>query len=239
MPDLLTRVRTSVRHRVGEGRTSKTARRVRDENLTYLMAEQLQGIEACLRDVARRGVAGDFVEAGVALGGSGVVIAGHLRGGRAFHGFDVFGMIPPPTENDPPEVHERYATIRSGASDGIAGNTYYGYRDDLYEQVCATFARFGLAVDGRRIVLLRGLFEDTLRPSGPVAFAHLDCDWYDPVALCLERIHPHLSPGGYLVVDDYYAYGGARRATDEFLAAAGDLERSEISSGRHLVLRRR
>jgi asparagine synthase (glutamine-hydrolysing) len=239
MADLLTRVRNTVSHRIGEARTSKTARRVRDENLTYLMAEQLQGIEACLRDVLRRDVEGDFLEAGLALGGSGIVIAGHLRDGRAFHGFDVFGMIPPPTENDPPEVHERYATIRSGASEGIGGDTYYGYRDDLYEQVRASFERFGVPVDGQRVVLHRGLFEDTLRPDRPVAFAHLDCDWYDPVALCLQRIHPHLSPGGYVVIDDYYAYGGARRATDEFLAETGDLERSEISSGRHLVLRRR
>ena len=239
MADLLMRVRRRVGQRAGPARTSKTARRVREERLTYLMPEQLQGIEACLRDVVRRGVDGDFLEAGVALGGSGVVIAGHLRGARVFHGFDVFAMIPPPTKNDPPEVHERYATIRSGASEGIGGDTYYGYRGDLYDQVCATFARFDVAVDGRRVALHRGLFKDTLRPSRPVAFAHLDCDWYDPVRLCLERIHPHLSSGGYLVIDDYYAYGGATRATDEFVAAVGDLERSDISPGRHLVLRRR
>jgi asparagine synthase (glutamine-hydrolysing) len=239
MADLLTRARRRVRQGAGRAGTSKTARRVREEKLTYLMPEQLQGVESCLRDVLRRGVDGDFLEAGVALGGSGVVIAGHLRGERAFHGFDVFGMIPPPTENDPPEVHERYATISSGASRGIGGDTYYGYRDDLYEQVCATFERFGVGVDGRRVALHRGLFEDTLRPSRPVAFAHLDCDWYDPVRLCLDRIYPQLSSGGYLVIDDYYAYGGATRATDEFVAAAGDLERSEISPGRHLVLRRR
>lgn len=239
MADLLTRARGAVRARVNAARTSKTARRVREEHLTYLTPDKLAGIEACLRDALRNGVPGDFVEAGVALGGSGVIIAGRLDRGRRFHGHDVFGMIPPPTDNDPPEVHERYATISSGASEGIGGELYYGYRDDLFEQVRATFQRYGVPVDGDRVQLHRGLFEETLNPDAPVAFAHLDCDWYDPVALCLARIHPHLSPGGYLVIDDYYDYGGAARATDEFVARVPDLEPSDISAGGHLVLRRR
>ena len=45
--------------------------------------------------------------------------------------YDVFGMIPPPGEKDGADVHQRYATIAGGASKGIGGETYYGYRDDL------------------------------------------------------------------------------------------------------------
>ena len=234
----LAQVRSRARSRLGDVRGSSTARRVRRRRLTYLTAEKLAGIEACLRRIRRSGVAGDFVEAGVALGGSAVVIARHLDAGRAFHGYDVFGMIPPPGEEDPREVHERYATIRSGGSAGIGGDRYYGYREDLLGEVQATLARFGVPVDGRRVQLHPGLFADTLRPEGPLAFAHLDCDWYDPVKLCLTRLYPRLSPGGCIVVDDYYDYGGARRATHEFLAGAADVEVDPISAGRHLVLRR-
>ena len=48
--------------------------------------------------------------------------------------YDVFGMIPPPGEHDGADVHERYAKIAAGDARGVGGETYYGYRDDLYER---------------------------------------------------------------------------------------------------------
>jgi asparagine synthase (glutamine-hydrolysing) len=54
--------------------------------------------------------------------------------------------------------------------------------------------------------------------SSPVALAHIDVDWYDPVKTCLTRIFPFLAVGGSMIVDDYYSWGGAKKATDEFLA---------------------
>jgi len=91
-------------------------------------------------------------------------------------------------------------------------------------------------VDGERISLHKGHFEDTLTPGGPVALAHIDCDWHDPVSLCLERLYPQLSPGGYLILDDYNDYQGCRTAADAFLAGHDDLE--VVSSTSNLVLRR-
>jgi asparagine synthase (glutamine-hydrolysing) len=196
---------------------SEVARLVREEHLTYLDPPKLELIEACIRDVRR--VRGDFLEMGVALGGSGIVIAAQMGRRRHFHGYDVFGMIPPPGEQDPPAVHERYRTIAEGRSEGIDGETYYGYLDDLYDRVVDAFGRHGMEVDGERIALHRGLFEDTLRPTGPIAFAHVDCDWYEPVKLCIERVWPKLSSGGLLVFDDYNDWGGCTKAVDEFLAA--------------------
>ena len=84
------------------------------------------------------------------------------------------------------------------------------------------FGRFGQPVDGRRVSLYKGFFEDTLQPQTDIAFAHIDCDWYDPVKRCLERIVPRLSPGAYVVLDDYNDYGGCRRA--EFLEAGPDVD---------------
>jgi asparagine synthase (glutamine-hydrolysing) len=135
-----------------------------------------------------------------------------------FLGYDVFGLIPPPSDNDPPEVHERYRVITRGGSHGLGGgDPYYGYVDDLYSRVIENFATFGLHVDQQRLQLHRGLFENTLAPVGPVALAHIDCDWHDPVAVCLSRIWPHLSRGGYIVLDDYNDYGGCRTAVDVFM----------------------
>jgi O-methyltransferase len=201
---------------------SRVSRRVMDERLTYLEAPNLRTLERCARSVRCDRVPGDFVETGVALGGSGVMLASRMGAGREFHGFDVFGMIPPPSDQDPPEVHERYRTIAEGRSPGIGGDIYYGYVSDLYDRVVETFARYGQPVDGHRVHLHPGLFEDTLHPERPIALAHIDCDWFDPVKLCLERIWPLVSPGGLVILDDYAFYGGCTAAVDAFLADRSD-----------------
>jgi len=62
----------------------------------------------------------------------------------------------------------------------------------------------------------QGLFQDKMQIDEPVAFAHLDCDWYDSVWTCLQRIEPNLIPGGQLVIDDYEHWSGCRRAVDDY-----------------------
>jgi asparagine synthase (glutamine-hydrolysing) len=52
--------------------------------------------------------------------------------------------------------------------------------------------------------------------------AHIDADWYEPVKTCVERIEPHLSPGGVLVIDDYGHWSGCRKAVDEYFADKRD-----------------
>ncbi|MEM6489305.1 MAG: TylF/MycF/NovP-related O-methyltransferase [Pseudomonadota bacterium] len=196
------------------------ARQVRAEGLTYLSPAKLRSLVACIDRVARDGVAGDVLEMGVALGGSAILLAARM-GERRLVGYDVFGLIPPPTEADGEDAHRRFARIEAGESRGLKGRTYYGYRDDLLADTTAAFARHGQPVDGTRIALVAGLFEDTLpETGGPVALAHIDCDWHDPVALCLARIGPRVSPGGLIVLDDYADYEGCRRATDAFLQDA-------------------
>lgn len=208
---------TPVRNRASETRLSRVARDVRKQRLTYLSPARLRNLERCTTWIEERGVVGDVLEAGVALGGSAILLAARCRT-RAFHGYDVFGMIPPPGDRDPEEVHRRYATIVSGRSEGIGGDRYYGYRDDLYDEVSATFDRFGMPV-GERIKLHRGRFEEALHPRDPVALAHIDCDWYGAVKTCLDRLEPVMSPGAFMVLDDYHDYGGCHEAVEEFLGA--------------------
>lgn len=205
---------------------SATARSVQRDGLTYLPDEKFRRIESAVLRILERQVPGDIVEFGIALGGSAIVLAEMSSGsGRDFHGFDLFGMIPEPTSvKDDVKSKERYKVIASGKSEGINGSLYYGYRSDLYEEVCASFRRYGLSVDGKRIVLHKGLFEDTLPQykRGMIAFAHVDCDWYDPVTFCLDNIADRIAHGGAIILDDYNDYGGCRTATHEFLARRHD-----------------
>ena len=75
-----------------------------------------------------------MIEAGTARGGSAIVMAAAKAPDRPMKVYDVFGMIPPPTEHDGADVHGRYAKIAGGEAKGVGGETYYGYRDDLYER---------------------------------------------------------------------------------------------------------
>lgn len=202
---------------------SPLAQQVRREHLTYLSPAKLARLERTLASVLERGVPGDVLEFGVALGGSAIVLAANAtQHQRSFHGFDVFAMIPAPTsDKDDEKSKRRYEVIASGQSQGIGGEQYYGYRDDLYGEVVAAFGRYGLSIDHKSVSLHKGLFEDAWPACDcmAVAFAHIDCDWYEPVKFCLEALADTLVPGGAIVLDDYHAYGGAKIAADEFLQA--------------------
>lgn len=112
----------------------------------------------------------------------------------------------------------RYQEIVAGKSEGIGGDQYYGYMDDLKNRVEQSFKDFGLEVKDNNVTLVKGLYEDTLskKDKSPVAFAHIDCDWYDSVMVCLERITPRLSTGGVMIIDDYDAWSGCKKAVDDY-----------------------
>lgn len=191
--------------------------RIREAKLTYLSDRKLASLVSTARAIEESGLPGVFLEAGCALGGSAILLASVKRADRPLQVFDVFGMIPPPTAEDTPDVHDRYKTIVQGQSTGIGGDPYYGYQDKLYERVQSNFDSFGIDRERQAVTLIKGLVQDTLHPQGPVALAHVDVDWYEPVMTCLQRVFPQLVPGGSIILDDYHDWGGCRKATDEFL----------------------
>jgi predicted O-methyltransferase YrrM len=196
----------------------ETIARVRDEHLTYLKPDGLRALAAGVREAETQRLPGLVIEAGTALGGSAIVMAAAKSPERPMKVYDVFGMIPAPSEQDGEDVHARYEQIAGGNAKGVGGATYYGYRDDLYQAVTDSFTRLGVPAAEHHVELIQGLFEDTIDLSEPVAFAHLDGDWYESTMTCLERIAPRLVPGGRIVLDDYYKWSGCRTAVDEYFA---------------------
>jgi len=191
--------------------------RIRAKKLTYLSDRRLASLITTCRSIEARNLPGIFLEAGCALGGSAILLASIKRDGRPLNVYDVFGMIPPPTKEDTQDVHARYQTIVQGQSTGIGGDRYYGYLDDLYDVVKKNLASFDIECEGQSVTLIKGLVQDTLVLDHPVAFAHIDVDWYEPVKTCLERVFPQLVVGGSIILDDYHDWGGCRKATDEYL----------------------
>lgn len=214
-----------------------TIRAVHAQKLTYLSRQALIDLYMAVRRLEKRRATGLIIEAGVALGGSAIVLAKSKAADRPLWLYDVFAMIPPPSAQDGPDAHARYAQIVAGCSTGIKGQPYYGYEQGLLEKVQRNFARFSVDLEQTRVQFWPGLFEETLRIDQPVALAHIDCDWYSSVALCLERITPHLIPGGVLVIDDYRDWSGCQRAVDEYFAGRREEFSFEMHARLHIVRR--
>ena len=196
---------------------------IRKANLTYLSDKKLITILESLKYINENKIPGCFVEAGVALGGTLCIISGNSVG-RQVYAYDTFTIIPPPSEEDPIESHERYNEIRSGNSKGIGDDIYYGYRSDLLEFVSHNIERICGEESLNRTTLIKGILQDTMEIKSEVAFAHIDVDWYDPVMHSITRIWPMLSFGGVMVFDDYFDWGGCKKAVDIFFKGRNDYD---------------
>jgi asparagine synthase (glutamine-hydrolysing) len=208
-----------VRFAASHPRECFAVHRVKERRLTFLERAARYDLVNVVKEIERNGVEGAIVEAGCALGGSAIVLAAAKRPARPMEVYDVFGQIPEPGAQDGEDVHARYAEIAEGRARGIEGDTYYGYRPDVYGEVKRSFDAFRLPVETNNVRLIKGLFEETLHPTGPIALAHVDCAWHDPVMTCLTRLVPLLVPGGRIVLDDYDAWSGCRKAADAFFAS--------------------
>jgi hypothetical protein len=197
--------------------TRDLLKRIRASKLTYLSDRKLASLANTCSAIEDANLPGMFIEAGCALGGSAILIATVKDSKRTFFVYDVFGMIPPPTKEDTQDVHDRYQTIVEGNSVGIDGDKYYGYQENLYDVVHGNLRRFGIEPEEQSVRLIKGLVQDTMQIDEPVAFAHVDVDWYEPVMTSLQRIFPRLVEGGSIILDDYHDWGGCRKATDEYL----------------------
>ena len=65
---------------------------------------------------------------------------------------------------------------------------------------------------------MKGWFRDTL-PGAPVqqlAVLRLDGDLYESTMDALVHLYPKLSPGGYLIVDDYGNIPACRQAVHDY-----------------------
>lgn len=205
------------------------------ESLTYLGEPALTELYNQVIQIEKQKFPGILIEAGCALGGSAIVIATAKSKQRPFFVYDVFDMIPPPSDQDEADVHNRYEVIKSGQSKGIRGKKYYGYEEDIFSKVTENFRKYSVPVQANNIHLIKGLFEDVLRVEEPVALAHLDGDWYSSVMTCLRNIEPRLVSGGVMIIDDYYTWSGCRKAVDEYFLDKQDKYKFIKKARLHIV----
>ncbi len=76
-----------------------------------------------------------------------------------------------------------------------------------------------------RLHIVKGWFDktfpETLPKVGPIAYLHLDADFYEATKFSLEQMYDQVVPGGIIIFDDYSYYLGCKKAVDEFLESRG------------------
>jgi Macrocin-O-methyltransferase (TylF) len=55
----------------------------------------------------------------------------------------------------------------------------------------------------------------------PFALIRLDGDLYESTLVALENLYPKLSPGGFVIVDDYGGMPPCRQAVEDYRAKRG------------------
>ena len=206
-----------------EPELEQTIRRVRRYTMTT--PRRIAALCDSVEYVVEREIPGAFAECGVWRGGSMMAAALTLvRLGvtdRDLYLFDTFRGMPPPTEEDARSLYDGYSPVKHWRkrqkSEDV--NTWHYVPA---ERVRATLEATGYPPE--RLHLVEGRVEDTIPGSAPdeLALLRLDTDWYASTRHEMEHLYPLLSPGGALILDDYGHYEGARRAVDEYLAAAGE-----------------
>lgn len=161
---------------------------------TMIGRVRLDNLRFCVEDVLRNDIPGDLIETGVWRGGACIFMRGILAAyddaERTVWVADSFAGLPKPDGSRyPADVGSAFHVFEQLAVDAAT--------------VRANFERFGLLDD--RVQLLEGWFKDTL-PHAPIeqlAVARLDGDMYESTMDALTALYPKLSPGGYLIIDDY------------------------------------
>lgn len=210
--------------------------KVRADHLSYSTDEQLHQLLQAVQRTAHSGAL--IIEAGCARGGSSILMCAAKAPERPMRIYDVFDMLPPPSEHDGEDMKARYADISTGNAVGLDGGRYYLYEDDLLAVVTNNFRRYGYPIEDNAVQLIKGKAQDTVAVNEPVAVANIDVDWYEPVTACLERIMPHLIAGGSVALRAYSDWSGCRKATDDYFARAGREGLTFDTSAGHLLVTR-
>jgi O-methyltransferase len=176
---------------------------------------RLDTLQKCVEDILQQNIPGDLMETGVWRGGSVIFMRALLSvrddRKRVVWCADSFEGMPVPRDTD----------INISKAADFSDREYLAIS---LEQVQKNFARFGLLDD--QVRFLKGWFSESL-PTAPIeqlALLRLDGDLYESTHDALVNLYDKVSPGGYIIVDDYKSWGGCQVAVDEFRKQRGILE---------------
>jgi O-methyltransferase len=153
-----------------------------------------------MRSLLERGIEGELAELGVWKGGTAKLFH-HYLPERTLSLFDTFSGF------DERDVEAEKAKLGNRVDPTSFSDTSVG----------AVLAYVEPRNDN--VVCYPGFFPASVPPGFDArrfALVHLDADLYDPISAGLKFFYPRIARGGYIIVHDYNAWPGARRAVADF-----------------------
>lgn len=170
---------------------------------TMIGRKRLDNLQYCLEQILAQGIPGDLLEAGVWRGGACIFMRGWLKAygdtqrkvwlADSFVGFQADDLTD--TQMDLEKTNQLSVS---------------------QEQVAAHFQAYDLL--DAQVVFLPGFLDQSL-PNAPIeklALLRLDVDFYRPTREGLNWLYPRVSPGGFVIIDDYFAFEGCRLAVNHY-----------------------
>ena len=183
------------------------------KDYTLVPVERCFVLYQTVQYIIKNNIEGDFVECGVWKGGSSMLMAYTLQdagiSNRKIYLYDTFEGMTKPGEMDGPEEKDQW---EQGKVTDTLNNMCYS----PIEEVKANMDKTGYPAEN--IIIVKGRVEDTIPRtiSSKISLLRLDTDWYESTKHELVHLFPLLEKNGVLIVDDYGAWQGARKATDEY-----------------------
>jgi O-methyltransferase len=171
---------------------------------TMIGKSRLDSLQNMIETVLDEDIPGDFIEAGVWRGGASIFMRAMLDikhdTERNIYVADSFEGLPPPVMEQDRGLQFNLDPILSVGLDVVKSH----------------FKRFGMLDD--RVIFMKGWFEDTLTAVAPqrIAILRADGDLYKSTMDILHNLYGRVSPGGYIIMDDFGAITACRQAVDEF-----------------------
>lgn len=170
-------------------------------------AQRMENLRQCVTHVIEDEIPGDLAETGVWRGGACIMMRGVLKAyavtDRKVWVADSFAGLPKPKSQynaDKADEHHKYDVLAVSQ-----------------EQVAENFERYGLL--DSQVCFLKGWFKETL-PTAKIdrlAVLRLDGDMYESTTDAMEALYDKVSPGGFVIVDDYVMIQACREAVHDYL----------------------
>jgi O-methyltransferase len=170
---------------------------------TMIGRQRLAHLRECTAIVLREGIPGDFCETGVWRGGASIFMRGVLQ---AYGDTTRKVWVCDSFEGLPKGTHEMDRKFTFYKKEQLAVSL---------DTVKSNFARYGLLDD--QVQFVKGWFKDTLHaaPIRRLSVLRLDGDLYESTIQALNALYVKLSPGGFVIVDDY-AIDACQQAVHDF-----------------------
>jgi len=169
-----------------------------------------------VEDIILNDIPGDFVECGVFMGGSCMIIAEvlkHYNVNRTIWLFDTFDGVPMPSEHDvTPEGESLKDWYKNKKLDTNNKSTWcYSALDDIKEN----FTECNYKGDTKFII---GKVEDTIPNNAPdnISLLRIDVDLAESTRHVLDHLYPILVTNGHLILDDYGHFPAVKETVDDY-----------------------